>query len=85
MKFRICYQFYFKRFVFFFLIIDLFFLIPAVISQLFNPIAELVICIAITIKEAKAEIKTKRFASSTHQIFLPYFFKKIISCFVYIF
>ena len=57
MKFRICYQFYFKCFVFFFLIIDLFFLIPAVIAQLFNPIAELVICIAITIKEAKAEIK----------------------------
>ena len=41
---------------FFFLIIDLCFLIPAVITQIFNPIAELVIPIGIPCKEEKAEI-----------------------------
>ena len=43
---------------FFFLIIDLYFLIPAVIAQILNPTAELVIPIKTQIKEAKAEIKT---------------------------
>ena len=43
-------------FFFFFLIIDLYFLIPAAITQLFNLIAELVIPIGILSKEAKAEI-----------------------------
>ena len=42
----------------FFLIIDLYFLIPAVIAQIFNPIAEIVIPIGIATKEAKAEMKT---------------------------
>ena len=42
---------------FFFLIIDLYFLIPAAIAQIFNPIAELVIPIGIPKKEAKAEIE----------------------------
>ena len=42
---------------FFFLIIDLYFLISAVIAQIHNPIAELIIPIGITIKEAKAEIE----------------------------
>ena len=42
----------------FFLTIDLYFLIPAVITQIFNPIAELVIPIGILTKEAKAEIET---------------------------
>ena len=42
---------------FFFLIIDSCFLIPAAIAQIFNPIAELVILIGITIKEAKGEIE----------------------------
>ena len=41
----------------FFLIIDLNLLIPAAIAQIFNPIAELLIPIGITNKEAKAEIK----------------------------
>ena len=41
----------------FFLIIDLRFLIPAVIAQIFNPIAELVIPIGIPSKEAKVEIE----------------------------
>ena len=45
-------------FLFFFLIIDLYFLIPAVIEQVFNPIAELVIAIGIPTKETKAEIET---------------------------
>ena len=43
---------------FFFLIIDLYFSIPAVITQSFNPIAELTILTAITTKEVKAEIET---------------------------
>ena len=42
----------------FFLIIDLYFLIPAVVTQIFNPIAELVIPTGIPIKEAEAEIET---------------------------
>ena len=45
-------------FFFFFLIIDLYFLIPAVITQIFNPIAELVIPYGIPTKEAKAEMET---------------------------
>ena len=45
-------------FVFFIVIIDLYFLIPAVIAQIFNPIAALVISIEILIKEAKAEMET---------------------------
>ena len=43
---------------FVFLFFDLYFLIPAVITQIFNPIAVLVIPIRITTKEAKAEMKT---------------------------
>ena len=42
---------------FFFLIIDLYLLIPEVISQIFNPIAELIIPTRIPTKEAKAEIQ----------------------------
>ena len=41
----------------FFLIIDLYFLIPAVTAQIFNPIAELVIPIRIPVNEVKAKIK----------------------------
>ena len=44
-------------FFFLFLIIDLYFLISAVIGKFFNPIAELVISIGTPIKEAKAEIE----------------------------
>ena len=39
--------------LFLFLIADLYFLIPAVIAQIFNPIAELVIPIRIPSKEEK--------------------------------
>ena len=42
-----------SRFVF--LNIDLYFLIPAVVTQIFNPIAELVIPIGTSTKEAKEE------------------------------
>ena len=43
---------------FFFLIIDLYFLVPAVITQIFNLIDELVIHTRIPTKEAKSEIET---------------------------
>ena len=42
----------------FFLIIDLYFLIAALITQIFNPIAKLAILIGIPTKEAKAETET---------------------------
>ena len=48
---------------FYFLIIDLYFLIPVVIAQIINPIAELVTPIGITTKEAKTEMET-------HQVFV---------------
>ena len=44
-------------FFFFFLIIDLYFLIHAVIAQIFNPIAELLIPIGMPSKETKAKIE----------------------------
>ena len=44
--------------LFLFLIIDLYFLIPAAIAQIFNPIGELVIFIGISITEVKAEMET---------------------------
>ena len=44
-------------FFLFFLIIDLYFLIPALITQIFNSIAELVIPIGIARKEAKVEME----------------------------
>ena len=40
---------------FFFLVIDLYFLIPVVVAQIFHPIAELAIPIEMPIKEEKAE------------------------------
>ena len=43
---------------FFFLIIDLYILLAAVIAQIFNPTPELVILIGIPTKEAKVEIET---------------------------
>ena len=42
----------------FFLIIDSYFLIPTVITQIFNPIIELAIPIGIPFKEAKREMET---------------------------
>ena len=43
--------------LFFFLIFDLYLLIPAAIAQIFNPIAELVIFIGIISKEARAKVE----------------------------
>ena len=45
-------------FFFIFLIIYLYFLITAVIAQVFNPVAKLVILIGISTKETKEEMKT---------------------------
>ena len=45
-------------FFFFFLIIDLYFLILAAIAPIFNPMAELVIPKGILTKEVKAEMET---------------------------
>ena len=45
-------------FFFFFLILDLYFSIPAVVTQICNPVAELVIPIGIPTKEAKPEKRT---------------------------
>ena len=47
-----------NTFIFFFIIIDLYFLIPAITVQIFNPIAELIIPVGIPTKEAKAEMET---------------------------
>ena len=44
-------------FFFFFLIIDLYFSIPAAITQIFNPIAELVIPAGLPSKGEEAEIE----------------------------
>ena len=44
----------------FFLIIDLYFLIPAIIAQIFNPTTEIAIPIRILTKKSKAEIETIR-------------------------
>ena len=43
---------------YFFLIIDLYFLIPAVIAQISNPTEELVVHNGIPIKDAKAKMET---------------------------
>ena len=44
---------------FFFLVLDLNVLFPSVITQIFNPTAELVIPTRIPMAEAKAEIETQ--------------------------
>ena len=92
-------------FFFFFLIINLYCLIPAATAQISNPISELVIPIEIPSEEAEAEteihpvfveVKDKKvlntiqssadhFLLSTDEFTLLYFFKKTISCFIYIF
>ena len=48
-------------FFFFFVIIGLYYLIPEVIEQIFNPIVELVIPIEIETNEVNAEIETQTF------------------------
>ena len=44
-------------FFFFFLIVDLYFLILAVIAEIFNPIVDLTMPLGVSIKEAKAEME----------------------------
>ena len=46
----------FSFFLNYLLITDLYFLIPAIITKVFNPIAELIIPIRIPTKETKAEM-----------------------------
>ena len=53
------------RFFLFFLMIDLYFLIPVVTAQIFNPASELVIPTGIPTYEAKAEIKKHRLTGET--------------------
>ena len=53
----------------FFKIIDFYFFIAAVIAQFFNSIAELLISIGITTKEAKAE-------TETHQVIVEPYIRK---------
>ena len=53
-------------FFFFFLIIDLYFLIPTVITQILNSTTELVIPIEIPTKEAKAEMEMHTVAVETN-------------------
>ena len=43
-------------FIYFFLVIDFYFFIPAAIAEIFNPIEELVIPLGISRKEEKAEV-----------------------------
>ena len=73
---------------FFFLIMDLYFLISAAAAQIFYPIAELIIPIGILSKETKAESEinpvTAEVKIRTHQFVLLYFFEEIISFFSYI-
>ena len=74
-------------FFFFYLFIHLYHLIAAVITHIFNPIAELVILIAIPTKEAKVEMETHpvnaklTISEIIHSI---YFFSQIISYFIYL-
>ena len=44
-------------FLFLFLFLDLYLLIPAVTTQIFNPIAEIAIPVEVPIKEAKSEME----------------------------
>ena len=50
---------FYHTFLFFFLTLYLYFLIPTVITQIFNPTAELAIPIGIPSKETKADTETK--------------------------
>ena len=50
---------------FFFLVIDLYFLVLAIIAQIFNPIVELFIPLEISTKEAKAEMKIHTVTAKT--------------------
>ena len=83
----------------FYTFIELYFLIPAVITQIFNPIVELVIRIGIPIKEAKAEIEihpviveSLQYNLELHKPFCIFYSSILLAlflqennCFIYIF
>lgn len=50
---------FYQAFFIYFFLFDLYFLITAVIAQLFNPTAELAVPIEILTSEVKAEIETQ--------------------------
>ena len=54
-------------FSFFFLFIDLYFLITAVIAQIFNPISELSILMRMLSKEAKEQIEIHLVSTETNR------------------
>ena len=56
----------------FYLIIGLYFLIPAVIAQIFNPTAELVMYTGIPTKEGKAEIETHPVTAEVEKVTFQY-------------
>ena len=62
-------------FFLFFLFIDLYFLISTVITQVFNPIADFIIPIAIPTKEAKAKMETHPVIVETAIIECSIYFK----------
>ena len=67
----------------FFLIIDLYFLIPAVIAKVFNPTAEIVIPTGIPTKEAKAEVETHpvNVKAKISRCFISFKVARTFSCF----
>ena len=52
-------------FFFFYLIIDLYFLILAIIAKIINPIVELIMLLEISIKEAKSEMEIHTVAAKS--------------------
>ena len=83
MLFRRCMILY----VFFVLIIDLYFLIPAFISKMFNPIAELAVPIEIPSKGTKLEVEIHpeivEAKILTSNSFLTFSFFHILALFCY--
>ena len=69
---------------FFFLIIDLYFLIDVVTAQIFNPNAELVISTGTETNEANAEITTQPLKTKYLYILIQVF-KKLIYSYVILF
>ena len=67
-------------FLFLFLIIDLYFLIPAVIPRIFSPTAELVIPIGISSKEANAKNRKHQVTTKVKIISVQYNLKPYQPC-----
>ena len=66
---------FYHAFFFLFLIIDLYFQIPTVIPQIFNPTAELAMSIGILNSDEKAEIKTYLDTAETNIFDYSIYFK----------